>query len=465
MFLLEEHIQSEQGKTIEENQEQSRHQSSQGLASQCKPETVCFPNDLLTQPILTIYRSFPNNHNHKEIISNQFEELPINNNHKEISMTTSYHKEIPIINNHQKNIPIINNTDIPIIYNNYGKIQNINKEIPMRFFNHEEISVINTNELQFKSMKQNNLNVPSQLSPHTPTAEEPINLITANTRVNIERRVKRNDLVSDEVQTNQVSFFIKKTSDNPEQTDNVNLNTGKINKQLRIILKGFQCPKCSFVSTCQAQLKFHKKNTRHKHQEKFQCSICLKSLNQKSNLEYHMKKVHEKNFKWPHCEKHFNRKDNLRVHIIGIHLKIKHYECHLCYVKFPTPTGIKNHFGKHHGLVPWKCGQCSLGFKVKKSLNQHSMKEHSVNIAPDVVCLLCNQFFQSREKLFSHRAEAHQMITWKCKECGKVFGRTRIIMLKQSTWKKSLTALTVKPSFPTTLDYFLIFRNVTMTEI
>ena len=67
--------------------------------------------------------------------------------------------------------------------------------------------------------------------------------------------------------------------------------------------------------------------------------------------------------------------------------------------------------------------EISQAFKVKKILNQHSMKEHGINIARDIVCLLCHRFFQSRENLFTHRIQAHQSKTWKCKECGKVFGR------------------------------------------
>jgi KRAB domain-containing zinc finger protein len=412
-YLLKGHI------NTQHRHDQSRHWPRRELDyNQIETETVPVDLDILHQPSQIQNNPAPQN------------TLPLNINgfnHYNMNIQSDSSNNLNQFHGKGSEEDYLHHTDnkslhkVPSLTQNNPVPQNPIFHTNNNFNQHNNSKILD----HFKDSEEDHLRPKGKIILDKLPPKEPYNLITIDTRVRVERKKTNNNTLvhaSSEVKTHQVSYFTKQSPDNHDNS-NTRTKNDLHSKELRVILNGLKCSKCPFVTTCLNQFKSHETNATHNYKVKFKCSICNRNFNQKSNLQAHIQKVHEQNFKCSLCDKHFFRKDNLQVHLIGVHQKVKKYECTACQIKFATPTGEMSHRANVHGLRLWKCELCPLTYKKKFNLRQHCIREHCVDIAADIVCLLCDQFFPNRVELFSHKTEVHKQKSWECNQCGKVFGR------------------------------------------
>lgn len=84
-------------------------------------------------------------------------------------------------------------------------------------------------------------------------------------------------------------------------------------------------------------------------EKNFNCNICGRGFNYKSNLTAH-KVVHtgEKNFKCDLCGKGFPRNKNLTAHMV-VHTGEKNFKCDICQKEFPRKSSLTAHMVVHTG--------------------------------------------------------------------------------------------------------------------
>ena len=82
----------------------------------------------------------------------------------------------------------------------------------------------------------------------------------------------------------------------------------------------------------------------------FECDICKKTFNDKSNLIKHKKIVHNKirKYECDRCEKKFAVNHQLKQHMITVHEKLKLHQCQICLLHSTTKGNLRAHMKMVH---------------------------------------------------------------------------------------------------------------------
>lgn len=131
-----------------------------------------------------------------------------------------------------------------------------------------------------------------------------------------------------------------------------------------------------------AQLRYLRKHIYEVHRKmtQFNCKVCLKVFNRKSNLTEHML-IHEHKYLAPCsiCKKSFRTQSALRLHV-RMHTGERPYKCEICMEKaYAYNTDLKRHKRQVHGILgnPHPCQQCHQVFYEPKLLRKHCKKYHA----------------------------------------------------------------------------------------
>ena len=191
------------------------------------------------------------------------------------------------------------------------------------------------------------------------------------------------------------------------------------------------CKICTFKTKAgDGVLRKHVKNVHIREgKEKYDCSICSKSFDQKGNLKEHMLGVHlaNKKFKCSLCDYEGNRKENLKMHMRGVHENLT-YNCSKCEFKCKSKEYLKNHINIEHEGVQRKaysCSECSSTFIKSRSLKTHFMSVHE-GVKRSFSCDLCDHKSTQKGHLKNHIKFVHFKVKeYSCLICDKQFSIER----------------------------------------
>lgn len=130
------------------------------------------------------------------------------------------------------------------------------------------------------------------------------------------------------------------------------------------------------------------------------CGICTLPFKNKSLLKLHQKTLHQRQFECYVCHKSFNRKSNLITHFRQTHTNIKPFRCKYCSLSFIRTTELLKHAIFHTGDTRNQCRQCKLVLSSQERLEKHK-KTHAVSA--NFQCHMCGaNGFESKKNLSSH---------------------------------------------------------------
>lgn len=129
------------------------------------------------------------------------------------------------------------------------------------------------------------------------------------------------------------------------------------------------------------------------------CTVCTLTFPNRSSLKVHHKTIHQQQFECYVCHKSFNRKSNLITHSRS-HTNIKQFRCKYCSLSFIRATELLKHAIFHTGDTRNQCRQCKLVLSSQERLEKHK-KTHAVSA--NFQCHMCGaNGFESMKKLSSH---------------------------------------------------------------
>lgn len=139
--------------------------------------------------------------------------------------------------------------------------------------------------------------------------------------------------------------------------------------------------KCGLCNRLFAKLRYLRKHMveLHSNRNHFECEVCGKQFNRKSNLVEHML-IHENKYlaKCETCGKSYRTPSALRLHV-RMHTGEKPYKCDLCEDKaYAYNTDLKRHKRYVHGIMgtAHPCSLCSKVYYEPKLLKYHMIKSH-----------------------------------------------------------------------------------------
>lgn len=126
------------------------------------------------------------------------------------------------------------------------------------------------------------------------------------------------------------------------------------------------------------------------------CTICTLPFPNRSSLKLHQKTLHRRQFECYVCHKSFNRKSNLITHSRRYHTNIKPFRCKYCSLSFLRTTELLKHVIFHTGDTRNQCRQCKLVLSSQERLEKHK-KTHAVS--SNFQCHMCGAL---KKNLSSH---------------------------------------------------------------
>uniref|UniRef100_A0A7S1TE55 C2H2-type domain-containing protein n=1 Tax=Compsopogon caeruleus TaxID=31354 RepID=A0A7S1TE55_9RHOD len=142
--------------------------------------------------------------------------------------------------------------------------------------------------------------------------------------------------------------------------------------------------------------------------QSFNCHICRKEFDRKSNLNKHIRQVHEKlrPYGCNICGKKFGQKSSIDKHILVVHEKRKIHKCDRCSASFGQVGDLNVHIRTvHEKRRPYGCATCGATFGLRSHLNKHIRVVHE-KVRP-YSCSLCVSTFGENSDLKKHMKSVH----------------------------------------------------------
>lgn len=223
----------------------------------------------------------------------------------------------------------------------------------------------------------------------------------------------------------------------------------------------FECKICDKVFNYKSNLKSHNRiiHTNMSKRQKFECNICSKSFLSRGSLTKHEYKTHHivqpEQFECDYCQKLFQTKHGLETHI-NMHLKYntftreskaKLYRCEYCLKSFSSFNEMKVHEFKVHirdtlpnddpRIKKWNSSFVECGFCSKKLQKQH-LKVHRRTHTGErpFKCNPCDQSFATKVTLDKHKAMHNSGKLFDCAFCSLKLPSKSSLITHEMTHRK-----------------------------
>ncbi|XP_066246558.1 zinc finger protein pita-like isoform X1 [Euwallacea similis] len=186
--------------------------------------------------------------------------------------------------------------------------------------------------------------------------------------------------------------------------------------------KPYECSVCEKRFSRESVLRRHE--TIHTDAARFLCWQCDKSFVTKADLHDHIKRhLKSRPFPCTLCTKNFVFKQGLERHMTSEHEGEKAHKCNYCSASFNTPIRLTRHVTTHAGLRPYPCKVCGRTFLLSHHLTRH-MRSHYKQESAETVgqhkCDLCSMSFRRKDSLINHSV-IHSMVNLRCVICNTSF--------------------------------------------
>ncbi|CAG9772573.1 unnamed protein product [Ceutorhynchus assimilis] len=199
-------------------------------------------------------------------------------------------------------------------------------------------------------------------------------------------------------------------------------------EQTHSTMKPYCCSVCLKDFNRLSLLRRHEKV--HTDSPSYTCFECNRSFLGKDDLETHMKKhSSSKPFACEECGRTFVFKQGLDRHMDSSHSSGLPYKCSYCEAGFSTSVRLKKHVTEHAGLRPYRCKICHRSFLLSHHLTRHLRshydKEPGVSVG-QYKCDICSMSFKKKDSLINHSA-IHSMVNLKCVICNTKFESAKMV--------------------------------------
>ncbi|KAG5891868.1 hypothetical protein JTB14_015887 [Gonioctena quinquepunctata] len=192
----------------------------------------------------------------------------------------------------------------------------------------------------------------------------------------------------------------------------------------------YPCVVCKKSFSRHSLLKRHEKI--HIDVPKYICTHCDKTFLTKEYLDFHMEKHNKKRpYSCKVCNKSFVFKQGLERHEV-VHSDNKPHKCNYCEASFTTAIKLTRHITTHAGLRPYPCKLCRRTFLLSHHLTRH-MRSHYALQSPSKdpgigqhKCDICSMAFRRKDSLINHSA-IHSMVNLKCVICNTTFDNAQMV--------------------------------------
>ena len=230
---------------------------------------------------------------------------------------------------------------------------------------------------------------------------------------------------------NPLSLEQVSTLSKPEEADELQNKFDVSRSTEELERKEFKCNECDYVSDFPHHLATH---TKAKHaSETFDCTLCDFKSQWKQVLIQHKKNMHERTlFPCNQCDFKAKWKGSVTTHIRNKHEKITN-DCDICGDKsYTTMCSLKFHKKTvHEGIIEHNCDICEYMAKSIKALKSHKASAHE---GVTYNCDECDHRSKTKHLLKIHQDNVHKGITYNCDECNhKSKSKHRLKRHKENT--------------------------------
>ncbi|KAJ8941141.1 hypothetical protein NQ318_004261 [Aromia moschata] len=194
--------------------------------------------------------------------------------------------------------------------------------------------------------------------------------------------------------------------------------------------KPHNCLVCSKSFSRESLLRRHEKI--HNDVPKYMCAQCDKTFLTKQYLDAHTEKHKKKRpFTCQVCNKSFVFKQGLERHEI-VHSNNKPHKCNYCEASFTSTIKLTRHITSHAGLRPYPCKLCGRTFLLSHHLTRHMRSHYAAQCSsPESAigqhkCDICSMSFRRKHSLINHSA-IHSMVNLRCVICNTSFETANMV--------------------------------------
>ncbi|XP_022910874.2 zinc finger protein pita-like [Onthophagus taurus] len=193
--------------------------------------------------------------------------------------------------------------------------------------------------------------------------------------------------------------------------------------------KPFECVVCNKSFSREALLQRHERT--HVDVPKYLCTTCDRTFLTRDDLDCHVVKHNKKRpYTCGICNKSFVFKQGLERHEVT-HAEEKPHKCNYCEASFTSPIKLMRHITTHAGLRPYPCKVCGRTFLLSHHLTRHMRSHYSSRNDNQPVgqhkCDLCSMSFKRKDSLINH-STIHSMVNLKCVICNTSFENAKQVM-------------------------------------